>query len=799
MKTSRRTLAALLIAVLAAPLPARAQAAGPGVEEEFRTHFRAGVDAYKRGKFQEAFEAIEKALQLHVADDLVLAMREEAGTALVLQMAQEKGPLRDTAIRILEYSKRGSELIRRDEAKIKEYVEQLRSDKFDDVQIAIFHLASIGGYAAPQLLPVLADSREDRFRTNAILALTRMGGEAVLPVIEALNARDPFLRQNAAITLGHIKDERAIPELKRVWENPDERPEVKKYAAEALMKITGKDPTDLKTAKEYYFIYAEKYYYSHPSVIRSLYRDWVVWRWSDEQQAVTMREVPAFAFNEEMAEECCYDAILIDPSYEPTWPLLASVFLAQVNESEVAVRNGEDKLKVNQISQEALDRLKAALKDADRAAVLSNLVGKASLYRALRRALEDDNPLVAVSAIRQIREQGRWEDVPSAAGDAAATAATTSAPAPSAATPGTAGAAPSARIEGAPLVDALTHGDKRVRYAAAEAFVRMNPQQPHLGADLVIPNLVDALGESGVRVALIIYDESTPEDKQFLYDLRKKLTSFNAFPVTARSGVEGIAKAKSFPTEDVILVRSTIANQVSFQVKANATQVVESVFDTLKADVRTRSMPVYLLCGDDEDVRAQKQVYEDKVDTYLAKGRDGMIDKLLLRDALDKTFDLPEAQKDFKGRADQISAEAARALASIVVTNTIYPYFDAVPGLIKALDPDLRREDFIRMPVMEALGVFADPKAVDVLAKTLAKKDENSAEIRAAAAKALARIFRKNEGLAPSNEVFDVLKDNLREGNAPVELNCGEALGAAALSPEQRRDLELFRRMHAVK
>ena len=36
-------------------------------------------------------------------------------------------------------------------------------------------------------------------------------------------------------------------------------------------------------------------------------------------------------------------------------------------------------------------------------------------------------------------------------------------------------------------------------------MVAINPQRRKLGMELVVPNLIDALGEQGVRIALVIY------------------------------------------------------------------------------------------------------------------------------------------------------------------------------------------------------------------------------------------------------------------------------------------------------
>jgi HEAT repeat protein len=351
---------------------------------------------------------------------------------------------------------------------------------------------------------------------------------------------------------------------------------------------------------------------------------------------------------------------------------------------------------------------------------------------------------------------------------------------------------------GYPLAEALAHEDKRVRYAAAQAMVALNPQRRKLGMELVIPNLVDALGEQGVRVALVIYDIQTEEDRNFLLGLRKTLSSLGIFPVVASSGEEGVLKAKQFPTEDVIFIRRKICGQVYFRETDTKKGVVETVFDTLRDDVRTRHIPRVVIGDTAAEVEQARREFLEKGTAFAVIGRDAH--KLDLQALLEKAFDLPEAKKDSKDRADEIAREAAEALAGLDPAHTLYPYRDAVDALIRTVSPEILREDFIRIPAARALGRFGDQRAIDVLAKVLAEKDADAERaarqkaVRLACAKALSEIFRQT-GVSPSKEVFDVLMQNLKDGDYEIELTCGEALGNATLTPEQRRELSKFRRL----
>jgi hypothetical protein len=351
---------------------------------------------------------------------------------------------------------------------------------------------------------------------------------------------------------------------------------------------------------------------------------------------------------------------------------------------------------------------------------------------------------------------------------------------------------------GHPLIEALTNEDKRVRYAAAQAMVAINPQRRKLGMELVIPNLIDAVGEQGVRVALVIYDVQDDNDRNFVNGFKKLLTSINIFPVIVHSGSEGIIKAKQFPSEDVIIIQKKICGQIYFKESDIKKEIVETVFDTLRDDVRTKNVPRIVLGDGAGEVEAANKEFMEKGTAQGVIAR--KVHKLELQLMLDKIFDTPEAKKDSKDRADRIAKDAAETLARIDPTNTLYPYSDAVEALIKTVSPEILREDFIRIPAARALGRYGDQRALDVLAKAVSDKDADAERatrqkgLRLAASRALSRVFQQT-GVAPSKEVFDVLMKNLKDGDYDIEFACGEALGNATLTAAQRLELSKFRRI----
>lgn len=790
--------------------------------DEIRTLLQEGTDLYKRGKYKEAYDKFEKALQAKPSSDVIYAYIKRVGEDLVAGMMNSPDAnMQSVGRRLYELAKPG-EPMREGKQTVLKYIEELKHDDHAVWRNGFWHLKNIGPYCIRFLLPALGDQQQDRYRSRVMLLLTEMGLEGSLAVVEALDSKDAFVRQQAAIILGNVKDDRAIAALKRTYEDANQPPEVKKYVHEALRKIIrGKNPQDWKRATDYYYELAMKYYYSHASVILSWQRHYLLWKWEAEKDVLTERKVARMAYNEQLAEEALYDLLAIDPNYtEPAtgqsaWSLLACVHFAQALESRAAVEAAIDAMKFGEdidktglirlikdlegMSDTSMEPLAKQINEAPgvaevqtacmkyydkqakiiRANVLGQLPGKSYLYEALARALTDGNYLVAKSCIESIEQMGRPDDLPAplSSGDA----------------PAQAGADGSLAY---PLVEALTNEDKRVRYAAAKAMVTLNPQRRKLGMELVIPNLIDALGEQGVRVVLVIYDVQDDNDRNFINAFKKSLLGINVFPVIVTTGAEGVVQAKMFPTEDAIIIQKKICGQVYFKEDAVKKPIVETVFDTLRDDVRTRNVPRIVLSESPAEDTEAKTQFDRTAQGFITRETH----KLDLQALFEKIFDLPEAKKDSKDRADEISRVAAETLAKIDITNTLYPFPDSVEALIKTVSPEVLREDFIRIPSAQALGHFGDQRAVDTLTKVVVDKDADAEKaarqkgIRLACSKALSQIFQQT-GLTPVDDVFQALMKNLKDGDYDIEFTCGEALGNARLTNDQRLKLSQFRRV----
>ena len=715
---------------------------------QFKTLYRQGIDLVKQGKYQDAYVAFEKAMQLSPSSDLVRFMIQETGDLIIKDMMTNP-ELKQTALRILELGKGAFQRYIRSPEQIQAIVAQLEGS-FDKKWEAINMLAAIGQRAVPFLIDQLGD-KSDTKRTAMMMALEKIGNEAVLPVIEALQSKTLLVRQNAAIVLGVIRDDRAVPELKRVYEDEKESPEVRRLAADALKKITRSEPDKLKPASEYYYELAEKYYYSHPQVMINFYGEYIFWRWNKETDALALKEVPDFAFNELLAEECCYDGLRLDDKNDSLWSLLICVLLAKYNEADLALQAAMKLSKSGGVSEELLNKLRADLSKFNENFTTGSIGGKVYLYKALKRSLSDGNSEVAVSCIKALASSAQAKDLPTTQkADASAL--------------------------GMPLIESLIHSDKRVRYAAAEALVKINPPEPFPNMEKVIPVINEALGESGIRVVLVI--EPDPEVRS---GLKNELAKLNCFVTEALTAEEGIKMAKRFPTEDLIILNNKLANEVVFTLNllVRGEKYSETVFNSLKDDIRSKGIPL-IITGSKDEIERAKSIYQEKVDSYLVTPAESGI----LAEAINKVFQRDDIQNDSKTRALLVCADAARALAKLDMRNTIYPYRQTIEALLGVLEG---RPDNVRELALEALKRFADPAAIDGLVKALTNKG-NPLIIRQRMGEAIAAVFRGNPE-SISQDIYDILKKSFNEDEPEVKQIIAVALGNAKLTPAQRKEL----------
>lgn len=719
-------------------------------EKRVRELFKSGKDLFYQGLYKEAYESFNECLALRPSYRLALELRREAGFQFFVQALSMEGDLGFVLRKFLEILEKKRLIHEPDETKIKELLENIKSEDYRKKYMAVENLLSqVGQYCVPYCVETLGNVRADEYRTDIIVLLWRMGADAVLPVIEILNSSDSFARQNAAIILGHIRDKRAVPGLLARLEDPAEDEHVKGSAKNSVLQIVKPSPLPEEPAKRWYYEHAQLYYFDDLSIIITNYKDWLYWFWVEEEERperkLAYRNVDRFEYNELLAEEACYEAIALDSDYDEAWTLLLCVLYAELNEVESAL---EVMVQQQDISSVVIDKFKRKRAVCEKCQTVCYTRGKEQLYKALDRSLRDRNALVAVScinAVKDLKADGRM--LPSALGLE---------PAP--------GEAP-VIATGASMIAALNYPDKRVRYAAAEALVHMNPSQPFLDANRVVPTLTEALSESAVRVVLVI-----ESDLQIANRLMEFVRDIGYMPVWEKDGLNGLVRAKSFPTQDLVIISTELPDLKAFE-----------IIDALREDYRTKDVPIFVMAPETR-LRVARGLYAGKCDDVIPN----KIDKLALRDKLDRAFSLPHARQDAPARAIEIARKAAEALAIIDLKNTNFNAVLAVEPLEEVLrrgtlgpgQPRRLDYDVVRLPAMVALGrLGTHARGTLGTLCDIFSNDNNKKAIRAGAADAIGEVIRPTHEGTPL--VYGTLREGLNDRELSIQNAAAKALGKA--------------------
>lgn len=316
---------ALLIALsTAAPAAQDAQAS-----------FEKGVELLQRGRDQEALVEFKKALAADPGHEEAFELFQSTEHEVWLQMLVKGGDFEMVAKRLMGLAELGR-LERRDDADaIRELLDRVLADDVVERTAALRQLAAEHGeYAVPHLLRRVADRSDEDSRVLAMYALTVMGDDVVVPLIEAMSADDAFLRRNVALVLGRIGDPRSAGIL--AWHaasDPDAG--VKAAAEEALQGMRAS-----RDAAALFLQAGDDYHFKRHTVLAPHMFSDVVWSW--EGEGLSSTPVPRSIYNDEMAKKSYYRALAASPGSLEARAGIARAFVAEANDLDAAEAAGLD-------------------------------------------------------------------------------------------------------------------------------------------------------------------------------------------------------------------------------------------------------------------------------------------------------------------------------------------------------------------------------------------------------------------------------------------------------------------------
>ena len=161
--------------------------------------FDQAQDLWKRGRTEEAAATLKQLLAADPTQAEAYELLRKAENQMFLDLLKAGGDSALAARRLLELAHPGELQRIKDDDAIKALVDQaVHGDDHGARTSAIRKLlANHGEYSVPHLFPYLGSNDTDE-RVYAILALTELGSEAVLPLIEVLHSDNWMIQQNAA-------------------------------------------------------------------------------------------------------------------------------------------------------------------------------------------------------------------------------------------------------------------------------------------------------------------------------------------------------------------------------------------------------------------------------------------------------------------------------------------------------------------------------------------------------------------------------------------------------------------------
>jgi HEAT repeat protein/ActR/RegA family two-component response regulator len=388
-------------AVIAAVLMcvSTAMAATP---QSIREEFARGIKAFEAGRTEEAMKSFEKILDAGVTADTALELREMMEVRTVVKMMVESTPkARKLMTRLLELAAEAEKERLKDQTQIDKLINQL-GGSFEVRGEAYVRLTSAGRYAVPGLVKRLANKAASdyaKFHVHVTVALIGIGDEAVLPLCTALRADAEWLRQDVCYILGEIGDPRSAPYLLRAAKN-DPSKAVRTVALAAIKRMRRDADVSDDGPAVALFKLARLYYYKSVSVQRSSRFGYGMWTWS-KTDGLVMEDVPAFLYNISMARKIASEALLADPDYEPTLPLLISAYYKEV--LEIGRRLAENQEPGGRKLTELVEgQIRSRQTKAQGVLLTLQSAGEKHFYRALAMQLRDAQPQLAVAAIESL-------------------------------------------------------------------------------------------------------------------------------------------------------------------------------------------------------------------------------------------------------------------------------------------------------------------------------------------------------------------------------------------------------------
>ena len=410
----------------------------------------------------------------------------------------------------------------------------LESDKPSEQQLAIEELRRKGTPSVIALADMFKDpTLEDRFQTIR-RALVIMGSHTRDPLVGYLGSSHEAQVANVIEVLSYLRETRIAAALLSHAIVNDDRTGVGQAARKALVRLVGTLPSN-QDAEEYLRTRLNYYLEGNVDALPDANMKVAVWNWDNAAQSITIQSYDVRVGSLIDVARVAADLYKLDPENEE-YRLMHYRSLLE----ETKVTNGLDN---------ALDMADGS-PGADAA---SHGVG--FIVEVLESSLADRRFPAAIAATEILGDIGSTELV--------------------------------AAVNGQPslLVEIAQHPNRRLRLAATEAILKLDPQQPFAGSTFVGESLAYFVSTAGVRKVLT--GDVTGTKSQFWIGLLGQMGYSGDRATTGRDLVFSALRSSDY---EFILVGETIQNPP-----------IQEVVQLLRSQPRTAEIPIAIVSDNPKD------------------------------------------------------------------------------------------------------------------------------------------------------------------------------------------------------
>ena len=454
-----------------------------------------------------------------------------------------------------------------DSKRIAGLIDQLQDPSAEKRLQAIVGLQEARIAAVGPLIAVLADPTRSTEYANVRAALAEIGSVARPPLVAIVEQADPKVAAEAIRVLGATKDARVALCLLRPYFSEKSGAAVREAAGTALGQLTGGVPARAEAVRQLVDA-AKGYFERHANIEAAADGKTELWRWDAAKRLCVATPCTPSALARATAAQWARDAYAIAPD-DPAVQILC---LAAMLET-AAHENGVDRPLV-----------------AENPAVIeAKRFGAKTLEEVLKYAMAHGYPAAAAASARLLGQIGKAGELLDQGGKLA------------------------------PLVQAVQSPDRRLRLAALEAIVRLQPAKAFAGSSYV-PQALGFLAASGGFRHALVAAPSLGEAR----DLAGMLVAAGIDANTFTNGHELLLEASRSPDYELALIDVTIDRPV-----------IGILLQQLRHDPRTASIRVGLIA---------RQGYFDRAE------------RIAQSDPLAKAFVRPHNDKTFRWQLDQLAA-----------------------------------------------------------------------------------------------------------------------------------------------